>query len=70
VWLASDEAAAERLERELAAGGDHRLIFTIAEVEAMRGMLAADMQTLVNIKHRLPGSHLDHVILREGQADA
>ncbi|MBI3767007.1 MAG: hypothetical protein HY271_00770 [Deltaproteobacteria bacterium] len=70
VWLTSDDATAERLERELAVERDTRLVFSLAEVEAMCGMLAADMQTLAAIKRRLRGSRIDHVTLREGNADA
>jgi hypothetical protein len=64
VWLVEDDAHAEELERELAAEGDHRLVFTLAEVGAMAGMLAADMRALVHIKRHLPGSRVDAVTLR------
>lgn len=69
VWLCEDEAHAEDLARELEAEGDHRLIFTVAEVLAMRGMLAADMQTLARIKRLFPGSRIDAVALRTADGE-
>jgi len=68
VWLVEDDAHAEELERELAVENDHRLVFTVAEVCAMEGMLAADMQTLVRVKQHLPGSRIDAVALRQAEA--
>ena len=61
VWFTADDATAERLERALAAEGDHRLVFTVAEVLALEGMLAADMQRLAEIKRWFRGARIDGV---------
>jgi hypothetical protein len=65
LWMAPDDATAVRLEGELAAEGDHRLVFTVAEVVAVAGMLDADRRTVlaavVRIKRAMPGAVLDCV---------
>ncbi len=56
VWLVEDEAHADELERELAAEGDERLVvFTVAEVLAMEGMLRRDLETVLAVKRHLGG---------------
>jgi hypothetical protein len=61
VWLVADDEDAATVEAELAAEGDTHLVFTLAEVQALRGMLAADMRSLARIKRIFPGSRIDVV---------
>ncbi len=67
VWLAPDDAIADRLEHEPAAGGDRRLVFTVAELLPLAAMLEADRRTLLaalaRIKHAMPGATLESVTL-------
>jgi hypothetical protein len=72
VWLVPDDASAENLERELEAEGKSLLVFTLAEVFAMEGMLAADMQAIAKLKRTLTdaglGGRIRSVTRREGSA--
>jgi hypothetical protein len=70
VWIVEDEQHAADLERELAAEGDHRLIFTTGEVAAMAGMIQADMRTVAKVKRLFPGSQLETVTFPDdGEAE-
>lgn len=59
VWLAEDESHAQELERELAMENDRRIVFTVAEVEVMRGMLVAEMRSLARPKRWFPGARIE-----------
>lgn len=69
VWLVPDDESAEFLERELAAEGGSMLVFTIAEVFAMEGMLAAEMRAIARIKRTVTrlGGRIDSVARHEGR---
>ncbi len=69
VWLVEDDTHANELESELSTGGNSRLIFTVPEVEALRGMLDADIRKLADVKRWLPGSRIETAGRRaDGQA--
>jgi hypothetical protein len=56
VWLVEDEAHADEFERDLAAEGDSGLlVFTVAEVLALEGMLRRDLETVLAVKRHLGG---------------
>lgn len=73
VWLAPHEVRAERLERELRAEGDRRLVFTVDELLPLADMLEADRRALLaalaRIKRTMPGAILERVTPAE-TADA
>jgi hypothetical protein len=66
VWLVSDDSHAADLRRELARDGDQRLIFTLAEVEALRGMAEADARTVADVKRHFAGAALRSVEIIKG----
>lgn len=72
VWLVPDDASAEALERDLGTEGDSTLVFTLAEVFALEGMLAADVKAIAKLKRTLTGAGLggriESVTRREGAA--
>lgn len=61
VWLVEDERHADELERELAAEGDRRLVFTVGEVLAIEGMLRGDLEAVLAVKRHLPGARIDSI---------
>lgn len=56
VWLLLDDSAAGLLQRRLDLVGDHRMIFTLAEVEAVLGMIRADVRAIAEVKRCFPGA--------------